>query len=266
MDRTEAEPPPGAGGPPRMEACGLTHTGRRPRNEDCHLIREDLGLVIVADGFSGAAGGDIAARVAVDEIAGCFGTTEEQTLPTLDTEELADGVTVATVRFAMEHAHTRVRYVARSTGPLGMSTAVAVLVVAGPQVVVGCAGNVHVDRLRADRLERLTREEPAGEGGPCPVGQTAAELRPRVCAAPWQRGDLYLVSTGGLHRVLGPQEIRVTLATHRGPEEAATALVARALQAGAADNMTVVVVRPVFQPATGESGGTLSQQPGRCAP
>jgi len=227
-----------------MAACGLTHTGRRARNEDCYLIRADLGLVIVADGFSGAAGGDIAARRAVDEIAGCFGALEEQTLPHFEAHELADGFAVATMRFAIEHAHRRVRHHAQRTGPLGMTTAVGVLFMAGSRMIIGHAGSVRVYRLRAETLEELTK----GERRPGPfartLGSACGAVQPAICTDVWRPRDCYLLCTSGLHRVLADEQIRLTLATRGSVEESAAALVGRALHAGAADNMTAVLAQP----------------------
>ncbi len=232
---------------PRMRAHGLTHTGKRPRNEDCHLIREDLGLVIVADGFSGAAGGDIAARLAVDRIAGCFGAQEEQTLPELSADDLADGLAVATVRFAFDQAHRRIHHEARRTASPGMSAAACVLVVAGPRVVIGHAGNVRAYRFRSDKLEQLTDDTAPGGALACPVGTPRADARPVIRVDVWRPGDVYLLCTAGLHRVLGAEPIRCTLATSPNPRESAAGLVGRALHAGAADNLTAVVARPTSQ-------------------
>lgn len=246
METRGAAPAASHAAPP-MRAQGLTHTGKRPRNEDCHLLREDLGLVIVADGFSGAAGGDIAARLAVDRIAGCFGAQEEQTLPELSADDLADGLAVATVRFSIEHAHRRILHEARRTGPPGMSTATCVLVVAGPRVVIGHAGNVRAYRFRSDTLEPLTKDAAQGGAAAYPVGAPHGTARAAIRVDAWRPGDRYLLCTAGLHRVLGTEAIRCTLATCRDVRESAAALVGRALHAGANDNLTAVVVLPISQ-------------------
>lgn len=227
-----------------MVAHGMSHTGKRPRNEDCHLIREDLGLVVVADGFSGESGGDIAARMAVDEIARSFAQEDEQTLPSFDPEELADGLTVATARFAIEHAHVCIRREAQRKGPPGMCTAVALLVVAGPAVVIGSAGSVHVYRFRRDSLVQLTRAEDLFGTNGRPVGAARDAARPAITADLWRAGDRYLICTSGLHRALGDELIRCTVAGCTTAAECTIALIGRALHAGAADNLTAVAAFP----------------------
>lgn len=244
MGTEETAPFAGAGDSRPMVAHGLTHTGKRARNEDCHLIREDLGLVVMADGFSGAAGGDIAARLAVDEIAACFDAHEEQTLPDFDAADLEQGLAVATVRFAIERAHRHVGYHARRTGPPGMCAAVAVLLVAGPRVVIGHAGSVRVYRFRSDTLELLTNDGAGWTPIVCPIGAASAKSQQAIHVERWIPGDAYLLCTTGLHRVLATEPIRCTLAAVPGVRESVAALVGRAIHAGAADNMTAVVARP----------------------
>ena len=57
-----------------MKSCGLSHEGLiRARNEDRFLIMElapEMVLLAVADGLGGMAGGEIAAQLTVDTLAG----------------------------------------------------------------------------------------------------------------------------------------------------------------------------------------------------
>ena len=125
-----------------------------------------------------------------------------------------------------------------------MCAAVAVLLVAGPRVVIGHAGSVRVYRFRSDTLELLTNDGAGWTPIVCPIGAASAKSQQAIHVERWIPGDAYLLCTTGLHRVLATEPIRCTLAAVPGVRESVAALVGRAIHAGAADNMTAVVARP----------------------
>src|SRR5262245_5012566 len=52
-----------------MKSAGRSDVGKvRERNEDSFLLNDDLGLYVVADGMGGHIAGDIASRMAIEEI------------------------------------------------------------------------------------------------------------------------------------------------------------------------------------------------------
>jgi len=63
-----------------------------------------------------------------------------------------------------------------------------------------------------------------------------------VLAIPLERGDLFVLTTDGLHNVVDDETIG-RLAVSAPPEEAARRLVQEALARRTTDNVTVVVVR-----------------------
>lgn len=244
VEENEESPRGVVGAAAPMVAHGLTHTGKRERNEDHHSIREELGIAVVADGWSGARGGERAARLAVEHFVSYFDAWEDQTLPDLEALDMRDGVTIAMARFAVEQANRHVAVAARHGGPPGMAAAMGAFLMTGPRVILAYAGCVQAYRFRGTGLERLTKIESSNAVPSYPVGARTAE-KPAVVAEHWRAGDVYILCTSGLHQVLSHEEIRCALACCPSLAESAAALVGRALHAGATDNMTVVVLRPV---------------------
>lgn len=261
-----------------MTAHGITHKGKRSTNEDRHLVREDLGLAILADGFSGGDAGDLAATLTVDQILRCFDGGTEQTLPELPASLVPFGLAPATVGFAFDLAHRHVRKTARARDAREMRAAAGLLLFAGPRVVVAAAGCVCAYRLRRDRLERMAgTHEPPTEAR-YPLGGTAPILSlhlrsPEVAAAPatwghgpgvvarveaWCPGDVYLLASKGLHEVLGEDAILSALTPFPGVAARAAALLGATLHARATDDVTIVVASPRTACTPGTPGHHLA--------
>lgn len=219
---------------------------RRERNEDAHLASGTV--VAVADGMGGHERGDLASQLAI----GALSRLAEQ--PVLERSAILDAIRAADTDI-----------VQRNVGPLGMGTTVTGLAVAGPnggnRLVVFNVGDSRTYRFRHDDLVQITADHsvvqelidagvlaPAdshthperhvitrslGSGAPLEIDYWV--LEPQV-------DDRYLVTSDGLTKELTDHEIRSVLGASRSPQAAADALVAATLEAGARDNVTVVVV------------------------
>ena len=68
-----------------LESWGATDVGmKRTLNEDVFLVDEDLGVYLVADGMGGHAAGEVASRLAAEEIVRCLSentTIDNETWP-----------------------------------------------------------------------------------------------------------------------------------------------------------------------------------------
>jgi protein phosphatase len=239
-----------------MLVTKATETGRRDYNEDAALVEQDdrgAFLFVVADGMGGAAGGDVASRIACDVAAKAWRACEaaEPALRLVDAYEAAN----REVRAEVE----------RVPGLRGMGTtlvSVSVVPNDGRGVVRAAVGNVGDSRcygVRSGRLQRLTQDHsvveeairagqmtraeaelsPARNVVTRAVG-TKAEVLPDVVGVRLLAGDVLLLCSDGLHGALPDAEIGNMLAD---PAVRAQHLVDAALLAGASDNVTAILVR-----------------------
>src|SRR3954468_7076698 len=93
----------------RLDVQGLTHVGmKRNHNEDNFLVLADERLFVVADGMGGHSSGEIASKIAVDELGEFFKMTsrdQDATWPckmdktrNYDENRLATGIKLANAK------------------------------------------------------------------------------------------------------------------------------------------------------------------------
>lgn len=229
----------------RFRSAGLSHVGMvRQWNQDAFLDRADIGVWVVADGMGGHASGDAASLSIVEEFSR-LGPANDARALLLSVERAADA------------AQRRLCGI-RAAAPVG--TTLAALLIHGERFAVVWAGDSRVYLLRENVLKQLTHDhslvqELVDQGTLGAEEARVHPLRSRITRAVAsdlplalervegraRSGDLFLLCSDGLTGHLRDSEIREVL-TGTPVKQAAQRLVDATLDAGAADNVTVVVV------------------------
>ncbi len=227
----------------------------RPLNEDACLALAPAEegfpahLFAVAGGLGGPGVGDAAAHLALD---------------TLHREAARGGLgrPDSWLRVALRAASAAIRERAASTPEArGMQATATVLLLAADQACVGHAGDCraylvregaaeqcttdHTHAVELMRLRRLTPEEALTHPSRLLLSRSlgvAARLDPDVVRRPLRAGDVWVLCTDGLWSAVPPTEIAAAV-RRRPPAEAADRLARAAADRGAADHVSVVVVR-----------------------
>lgn len=234
-------------------AAGLTDAGlTRSQNEDALLIEPPL--YAVADGMGGHRAGEIASRVALQELLSSAPRS-------VDAKSLARAVRSAN-RAVIESA-------GKSRTRTGMGTTLTTAMVDGTYVVVAHVGDSRAYLLHEGRLTRITEdhsmvadlvrqgsitEEDARFHPQRSVITRALGSDPEMVADVFEvngsPGDRLLLATDGLTGMLPDDYIADLLLQERDPASAAAKLVEAANRAGGYDNITVVIVDLSETPAS----------------
>lgn len=262
-----------------IEAAGVTHPGRhRAKNEDAFEILADVGLAMVADGLGGHPAGDIASRMAVQEVAEHVRDLDpDPTLPDINDPEALPRSTIDLVRLAVMQAN-RAIHTAGDTFPVcrGMATTFASVLVVRGFVILAHVGDSRIYRLRGSRLVQLTEDDSMAAEYSRTLGPDADPEVVRAhegtltrCLGAWPEvqvsvradrrapGDKYLLCSDGLWTVVPHTTIARVLTDTADLNQAAQILIDLANEAGGPDNITAVVVRPTL----GESPDSLRPPP-----
>ncbi len=241
---------------PALAVAARTDPGqKRERNEDAYGYRltENGGVFVVADGMGGHAHGDRAARLAVDTV-----------LERLDGRDPSPALLVD----ALEEANRRIYQTARAERAEGMGTTATVLVVDFPYALIAHVGDSRAYLLRSGLLVQLTQDhswvaDRVREGLLRPEDARAhrwknvitnalgtfPEVDVDLLGLRLKPGDLLLLSTDGLHGVLGEEAIARVLTADQPLEVALDRLVELANAWGGPDNITAIAVRADRVPA-----------------
>lgn len=230
----------------RLVAQAVTHRGTvRTRNEDAFVERNDIGLWAVADGAGGHGAGDVASAAVATALS-----------------DLPAGLTgaeiLAQVRLRLSAVHADLQRIAEAStnGEIPVTT-VVVLMARGEHFACLWAGDSRAYLLRDGALCQVTHDhslvQEMVESGLIAAedaeGHPQANVITRAVGAPepleldkvsgrTMAGDVLLLCTDGLFKAVPESDIARLLAEGCSAEQ----LLQEALQAGARDNVTVLIV------------------------
>jgi protein phosphatase len=237
-------------------AAAATDRGRkRANNQDAFGFSIEHGVYVVCDGMGGAAGGEVASSIAVDEALHVLTERNREAEVTKVAEGAVSAANTAVYTRAQRNSHLS-----------GMGTTLVALVVEQAQVWVVNVGDSRCYRLRAGALEQLTLdhslvEEQVRLGRMTPHEALRSPLRNVITRAVGtqngvtpdcfqfeaQTGDLFLLCSDGLTREVSDDGIQELLAGNEPLQERANQLIEAANKAGGRDNITCILVQAMGQ-------------------
>ncbi len=237
-------------------AAAVSDRGRkRTSNEDAFGYSIEHGAYLVCDGMGGAAAGEIASSLAVDEVMRLLTNRPEG----VQLPELIEQAIFA----ANEAIYSRSQVNPKLNG---MGTTLVALVVEERRVRVVNIGDSRCYRMRAAHLEQITQDhslvdEQVRLGRMTPAEALRSPLRnvitralgtqsritPDIFELEAEPGDLFLLCSDGLTRELPDQKIESLLGEGLSDftplANLCTLLVDAANAAGGADNITCLLLR-----------------------
>jgi PPM family protein phosphatase len=242
-----------------FEFFDAVDTGRaRTNNEDSVSLDESVALAVLADGMGGYNAGEVASNMATTFIRTELGRW---------LREAGEDATDTEVRRAMDICvdnANRAIFNAANSNPqyAGMGTTLVVAVFRGQRLLIGHVGDSRAYRLRAGRLQQITRDhsllqEQIDAGLITPEQAAFSANKNLVTRAVGvedtvllethlhevQPGDLLLMCSDGLSDMLDDTSITQVLQMHDSLAAAGAALIEAANDAGGKDNISLILVR-----------------------
>jgi PPM family protein phosphatase len=238
---------------------------RRKQNEDSHLVIDKEHLFVVADGMGGHKGGQIASKLAVDTIKKAyddkrFEAAAHKDLPA-DASNLARALQMANSSI-LEEAKRRPELKGMGTTICGMRFSSNC-----QRLYVAHVGDSRCYRIRDGMMKQLTSDHTMADYGV--AGPEGAHLSRALGVWPTvpidvlmvtpKLGDLYLLCSDGLTKMLPDGTIATQLLHEDDPKAAVSRLVFFANAHGGKDNITIILLRivePGYKPPSANVRGS----------
>jgi protein phosphatase len=240
-----------------MKVAWMSDTGRvRENNEDCVLVDESLGLLLVADGMGGHSGGEVASHLAARTISRSLRSSLNGSGPA---SRVADSI-----HRAVAEADAEIRKRAQEEPTLhGMGTTMVLAVVRHGELHVAHAGDSRAYLIREGKIQQLTEDHSLAvqaeknnvriswPGKRAPLknmlvrslgNQLSVEAELKSLA--WASDDFLVMCSDGLSNQVDAAKIRKLVLRHADDlNRACSELVKLANERGGPDNISVIVAR-----------------------
>lgn len=252
-----------------IEIAGISDVGcTREHNEDFIAWDNDLGLIVLADGMGGHNAGEVASKMAVENIInnikGSFGFFAET-----DDEILDEDIVSMSLEAISEANYSIFNSASQHPEYKGMGTTLVMALFNGKSVTISHVGDSRLYRYRDSQFEQLTTdhslyqemitggymtEEEAGQSLNKNMITRALgindEVEVDVQQQDVQEGDVFLLCSDGLTDLLNDEEISSSIVSSSGDiKSAAETLVNQANDKGGLDNISVILMNvvPIFE-------------------
>jgi PPM family protein phosphatase len=248
-----------------IETGARTDLGRvRRNNEDCYLIEPTLNLYVLSDGMGGEAHGEVASSLAVEAVlAHCRQAENSDMTPIFG--ERQPGVSERTNRLASAvHVANRRVFEMAGANPenRGMGATIVAAWIEGGRLSLAHVGDSRAYLLRAGSLTQLTADhslvaEKVRIGILTPQEADSSKFQSVLTRAVGTNatvqvdgneqmlldGDILLLCSDGLTRMVTDPGIASALLTTTSAQAAADRLVELANENGGIDNVSVIIAR-----------------------
>lgn len=228
-------------------SSGHTDPGKVRRcNEDAILLRDDIGLWVVADGLGGHSAGDYASGLIVERLSSLRRPND-----------LCDFIDA--IEDALEGVNDELIRVAESRGGDLIGSTVVVLVHDGDIALCGWVGDSRGYCFDRRRLRQITADHVhgarddvtrfAGAQPQAPVGALtrAVGAQPQLFVdwtiAGSGAGETFVLCTDGINKEIGDEELDLECGRARDPQALVRRLFELALGRAARDNVSAIAVR-----------------------
>ncbi len=237
----------------RYSAFGKTHVGKvREHNEDAFYVSENKGFFIVSDGMGGLSSGEVASQITRDTISEIL---NKESNPGVPLEKV--------LREAFTQANRNVRkMLEQKPTSKGMGCTCVVLAFDENDFYIAYVGDSRIYLYRNKVLKQISRDHSyveelflrglitAEEKKDHPYKSSitryvglADTIEVDITSGPVANNDVFVLCSDGLSGEVADESIAETLRVEEEPAAAVEKLIAKALDNGGGDNVSIIAVK-----------------------